>query len=415
MGMDTLTTDAADVARRGDGKSKRGRRIMVVVLIFLFLLLCSASYLLVRLVIPAGEIATSDEAGGITWVRSIYGWGTGPDQQLERPASVAIDGDGSILVPMVSGTAEVYRFRPDGTLQDFFAGSEGDGRVLFPTGVTVGPDNAIYIVQGTQENLLKLSPDGTETLFKLNVATPSAVAVSEDRIVVGAKEGFAILDSEGTPIQVVGTGGTGDDQFDTVSGVALDAAGNVFVVDTYNNRISKYDASGKRLWMVRTGNPGNRQANEGAMSLSTETTAPAAMQTPGAAVLDGNGRLIVIDMLDFSLSVFDPDTGAFLTKYGTFGTEEGKFVYPSGLAYDPQRDWFAIADLGNDRVQIVRIPGSSSSSLVATAKRALTGSLRALFLPLILLLLALVYWVYRKVRERRDEKDALAAGADDSN
>ncbi|MHB1340839.1 MAG: NHL repeat-containing protein [Coriobacteriia bacterium] len=397
---------------RTSAKSKRGRRIMVVVLVFLFLLLCSASYLLFKLVTPAGEIATSDEAGGITWVRSIYGWGPGPDQQLERPASVAIDGDGSILVPTVSGDARVYRFGPDGTFDDSFAGSEGEGRVLFPTGVTVGPDGSIYVVQGTQENLLKLTPDGAETLLKLGVVTPSAVAVADDRIVVGAKEGFAILDLEGTPIRIVGTGGVDDDQFDTVSGIAVDAEGNIFVVDTYNNRISKYDPTGERLWIVRTGNPGNQQANEGAMSLSTETTAPAAMQTPGAAVLDGNGRLVVIDMLDFSMAVFDPADGDFIAKYGTFGTEEGKFVYPSGLAYDPERDWFAIADLGNDRVQIVRIPGSSDPSVLATAKRALSGSLRALFLPLILLLLALAYWVYRKVRARSADTDVIADSID---
>lgn len=382
-------------------RSKRGRRIMVVVLIFLFLLLCSASYLLVRLVTPAGEIATSEEAQGITWVRSIYGWGTGADQQLVRPASVGIASDGSILVPQVSGTAQVYRFNPDGTFDGSFAGSEGDGRVLFPTAVSVGPDGFIYVVQSTQENILKLTPDGQETVLGLDVAEPSSVAVSEDMIVIGAKAGFAILDTEGTPLQIIGSQGFEDDQFDTVSGVAIDDAGDIYVVDTYNNRISKYTRDGERLWIIRTGNPGNQQANEGAMSLNTETDAPAALQTPGAAVIDGAGRLVVLDMLDFSLSVFDPETGEFLAKYGTFGTDEGTFIYPSGLAYDAERDWFAVADLGNDRVQIVRIPGSSDSTVLPTARRALTGSLRALFLPLILLLLALVYWVYRKVRERR--------------
>lgn len=400
----SVTTAEARVHSTKPVKSTRGRRVMIVVLVFLFLLLCSASYLLFKLVTPSGDIATREEAQGITWVRSIYGWGPGADQQLTRPASVAIAGDGSILVPLVTGNAQIYRFGPDGIFQRSFAGSEGEGRVLYPTGVSVGPDGSIYVVQTTQENLIKLTPDGAETVFKINVVKPSAVAVDEDMIVVGAKEGFAILDTEGTPIQVIGTGGFGDDQFDTVSGVAIDDKGDIYIVDTYNNRISKYTPQGERLWMVTTGNPGNRSANEGAMSLVTETDAPAAMQTPGAAVIDGSGRLVVLDMLDFSLAVFDPQTGDFLAKYGTFGTEEGTFVYPSGLAYDAERDWFAVADLGNDRVQIVRLPGSASSTLLPTARRALSGSLRALFLPLILLVMALIYWVYRKAKERRDAR-----------
>jgi DNA-binding beta-propeller fold protein YncE len=201
----------------------------------------------------------------------------------------------------------------------------------------------------------------------------------------------------------VGSEGFEDDQFDTVSGLAIDGDGNIFVVDTYNNRISKYDPNGDRLWIVKTGNPANRAANQGGGSMVVDTDAPAALQTPGAAVLDGAGRLVVVDMLDFSLTVFDPSNGDVIAKYGTYGSEEGTFLYPSGLAYDSQRDWFAVADLGNNRVQIIQLPGSSGSTLLPTARRALTGSLRALFLPLILLVIALVYYIYRRLRDRRSQ------------
>lgn len=403
LAADAATPEAPTPARKG-AKSKQGRRVMIAVLIFLFLLLCSASYLLIKLVTPAGDIATYTEAQGITWVRSIYGWGEGPDEQLQQPASVAIDGDGEILVPSIAGTSQIYRFGSDGTFNDSFFGSEGDGRVLYPTGVAVGPDDSIYVVQGTRGNILKLSPDGTETLLQIDVEEPTSVAVTEDRIIVGSKAGFAILDLAGNPIEIVGSEGFDDGQFDTVSGIAVDEDGNIFVVDTYNNRISKYDPNGERLWIVTTGNPANQSANTGAASMVVETDAPAAMQTPGAAVIDGSGRLVVIDMLDFSLVVFDPDNGDVLGKYGTYGSEEGTFLYPSGLAYDEERDWFAIADLGNNRVQIVQVPGSSTSSnLLPGVRRALAGSLRALFLPLILLVIAFVYWLYRRLRDRRSE------------
>ena len=107
---------------------------MIVLLVFLALLLCSGSYLLLRFVQPAGEIATTEEAQGIDWVRSIYGWGDGPDQQLQNPASVAIDSSGRILVPSVVDTSQIYRFGADGGFVDSFFGNEAEGRVLFPTG-----------------------------------------------------------------------------------------------------------------------------------------------------------------------------------------------------------------------------------------------------------------------------------------
>lgn len=391
---------------RVSNRSQRGRKVMVVLLVFLFLLLCSASYLLLRFVQPAGDIARIEDAQGIEWVRSIYGWGTGSDQQLQQPAAVAFADDGSVLVPQVVGNSQVLRFGSDGNYRESFFGSEGEGRVLFPTGIAVGPDDHIYVIQSTQENLLKLSPDGTETLLKVDIQQPTAVAVSEDRIVVGAKAGFAILDSEGSPIKVVGTEGFDEDQFDTVSGIAIDGDGNIYVVDTYNNRISKYDAEGTRQWLVKTGNPANQAANEGAGSIKVETDAPAALQTPGGAVIDGAGRLVVVDTLDFSLTVFDTEDGAVIAKYGTYGTEEGTFLYPAGLAYDAERDWFAVGDLGNNRVQIVRLPGSSENVVLPAARRALTGSLRALFLPLILLIVGAAYWVYAKLRTKRHDRSA---------
>ncbi len=402
---DTTTAAAVRAEVRPTGvRSGRGRKIMIVLLVFLALLLCSGSYLLLRFVQPAGEIATTEEARGIEWVRSIYGWGDGPGEQLQQPASVAIDSTGRILVPSVVDTSQIYRFGADGGFVDSFFGNEAEGRVLFPTGLAVGPDDSIYVVQGTQGNLLKLTPDGQQTLLQVDVDAPTAIAVTDDRIIVGAKAGFAILDMEGSPIEIIGAQGFEEEQFDTVSGVAVDEDDNIYVVDTYNNRISKYDRNGQRLWIVKTGNPANRAANEGAESMTIETDAPAAMQTPGAAVIDGAGRLVVLDMLDFSLAVFDPDNGDVIAKYGTYGTEEGTFMYPSGLAYDPDRDWFAVADLGNNRVQIVRLPDSSASTVLPSARRALTGSLRALFLPLILLILGLAYWLYRTFRDMRSRR-----------
>ena len=122
--------------------------------------------------------------------------------------------------------------------------------------------------------------------------------------------------------------------------------------------------------------------------------------------MDGAGRVVVIDMYDCCMAVFEPKTGKFIGKYGDVGAEDGQFFYPVSVSYDSGRDWFTVADAFNRRVQIVRIPGSSSGAgnAAAAVGRALAGPLRACLFPLLLLLIAIAaYFIARFVRRRRAE------------
>jgi hypothetical protein len=95
-----------------------------------------------------------------------------------------------------------------------------------------------------------------------------------------------------------------------------------------------------------------------------------------------------------------------IAKYGAPGTIDGQFVYPTSVAYDASHDWFAVADLQNARVQIIRLPGSGGSGL-SGANRALTGPLRACIIPLALLILAILAGIiYRAIRRRKKEAPA---------
>ena len=64
------------------------------------------------------------------------------------------------------------------------------------------------------------------------------------------------FDSNGTFITKWGSEGTGDGQFDSPHGIALDSSGNVYVVDYYNNRIQKFDSNG--TFITRWGSEGDR-------------------------------------------------------------------------------------------------------------------------------------------------------------
>jgi hypothetical protein len=132
------------------------------------------------------------------------------------------------------------------------------------------------------------------------------------------------------------------------------------------------------------------------------------MQLPSGLVWDNAGRIVMIDPFSFAMFVVDPKDGTIVKQYGGYGAQDGQFSYPAAIGYDKARDWFAIADTGNNRVQIVRIPGSGSS-LASRATASLSGPLRACLFPLILILIALGVAIFLRQRRRREEKKAALA------
>lgn len=387
-------------------KSRKGRLILGLILAVLLLLLGLATFLLFRLIDPPGGPAPEADLGGVTWVRSIYGMSLAPQDQFGRTAAAVPGPDGSIYIVDAQHLA-VMRFTPDGRFIEFFRGPANDP-LAAPSRMAVGSDGLMYIVETQQDRVRVLDPEGNDA-GSFNIPRPISVAVSDDRIVVGSVMGFAILDKEGNPVEVIGSRGQADYQFDYVHGVAIAEDGNIFVADSFNNRLSAYDADGNRLWIVRTGKPGNQARMEGGRLTVREVEDQAlrgrdALQLPLGITLDGAGRIVVADMFECTLAVFNSEDGSFVGKFGNVGAEDGKFFYPTSVSYDPQRDWFTVADSLNNRAQVVRIPGSSAGGdIAAAANRAITGPARACAIPLALIILvAAILIISRAGKKRKD-------------
>ena len=385
---------------------KRARRTMVAIVIVVILLLLAATALLFWIAKPVGAVARGEEAGGLEWVRSIYGWGETQDEQLLTPNDVAIAPDGTIWVTD-QARARVVGFNPDGTYKTLLhQGPVGSSQFALemPTSVAVDETGLIYVGELAGDAVTVFSEDN-EVVRQYMVPDVSVVAARDGRVVAGSRAGFIIFDTDGEVIRLVGERGSGDDQFDGVAGITIDDSGTIFVADQYNNRISAYDRDGERQWIREMGLPNNAGMNAG---MSEETTAQAKMALPSRMTIDGAGRLVVADPFDFSLTVIDPATGDLLAKYGAMGSAEGQFTYPNGVSYDAEHDWFAVADSANSRVQIVRLPGSGGEPLAAV-RRSLAGPLRTCISPLLLILAVIVVWAVREAVARRKRRDATEA------
>ncbi len=386
----------------GTVKHSRARRAMAFLMIILFLLLGLSSYLLYNAMhAPTTKSADGQpiDTAGVEWVRSIYGTSDRREDLFGQTQGATPGDDGTIWVTDVKNRSSVTRFAPDGSYLGALESAVASDPISMPSRVAVGPDGRVYICETPSDRIHVLNLDGTDG-GSFSVPQPVSVAVSEDRIAVGAVSGFAVLDKNGKILGVNGTRGKGPDQFDYVHGIAFGPDGSIYVADSYNNRLSAYEPNGKRRWMIRTGAPANSAEMTNNMLTSkvpsdTVLKGSDVLQLPLGLTVDGAGRVVVVDMYECALAVFDPKDGSFIGKYGDVGAEDGQFFYPVSVGYDSTRDWFTVADAFNRRVQIVRIPGSSRGVGGATAAvgRALAGPQRACLLPLLLLLIATVAFV----------------------
>lgn len=148
--------------------------------------------------------------------------------------------------------------------------------------------------------------------------------------------------------------GAGKGQFSLPRGIAQDAAGNFYVVDTGNFRIEKFDPTGK--WLLSFGN--GKGDGDGQFNPINDTGTGTG---PGGIAVDKAGNIYVADTWNHRIQKFDP-TGKFLTKWGSFisladpassgdAARDSKFYGPRGIAIGPDGNVF-VTDTGNKRVSV---------------------------------------------------------------
>ena len=153
------------------------------------------------------------------------------------------------------------------------------------------------------------------------------------------------FDAQGNYLGSLGRRGSGPGQLNEPWSVAVDAQGFIYVADTWNHRIQKYapDFSFVSGW----GTPSSRP-----------DAGPLDFFGPRDIVITADGSLWVTDTGNRRLLKFAPD-GRPLDVLGRSGSGPSEFAEPVGLALDRAGNMY-VADAWNGRVQRLS-PGSSAA------------------------------------------------------
>jgi sugar lactone lactonase YvrE len=237
------------------------------------------NHLVRRVDVRTGEVSTLAGDTRSSGNRSGQADGQGGDASFDTPTDIARDRDGNLYVADTGNNA-IRKLTPQGlvsTLADNTTAGPG-ARFDMPVALAVDGGGNVYVANAQGHHVLKVTPAG-------------AVSV--------------LAGLQGQPGFVDGTGAAA--RFSAPSGIAVDAAGNVFVADHLNRAVRRITPAGQ----------------VGTLAGSPERL---------AGFVDGTGAA-------------------------------ARFDGPVGLAIDPRSGALHVADPGNDAVRVVSMSGQVGTAV----------------------------------------------------
>jgi tripartite motif-containing protein 71 len=270
---------------------------------------------------------------------------------LRFPEAVAVDTQGNVYVADQLSYV-VQKFTAAGVFETEW-GSFGGGHGQFGPigGLATDAAGNVYVVDSSHNRIEKFDPNGAfitqwghkgSEPGRFNFGSSQdytkppggGIAVAGNFVYVADSGNNRIqrFDLEGGEGMEWGTKGSGPGQFTYPRGVAANAS-EVLVADDDNHRIEKFDPSG--AYQSAAGSQG---------------TGPGQFAFPYGVALDAAGNVYVADDLGHRVVKLNPELG-FLGAWGGYGTKPGQLAFPRAIASDPAGDNY-VANTANDRVEV---------------------------------------------------------------
>jgi hypothetical protein len=296
------------------------------------------------LVFPPGSMPASRVYGQLGMFTSLTANNGGISaNSLCNPTGVAFDSANNVYIAdgcnnrvLVYASGSTTAFLVFGQLGNFTSGVVNNGGMSasslnHPAGVAVDSASNVYIADESNNRVLVYAP-GSTTAFRVFGQLGSFMA---------ANIGSASANSLFLP-----------------AGVAFDSANNVYIEDRGNNRVLVYAFGSTTAFRVygQLGSFTSVAANNGGITASS-------LSSPQALAVDSAGNVYIIDQGNNRVLVYAPGSTTAIRVIGQLGSFTGGtpnlggisanfFLSPEGVAFDNASNLY-IADMGNNRVLVM--------------------------------------------------------------
>ena len=254
---------------------------------------------------------------------------------LNRLYGVAINSKGRIIVTE-DGSHQVSVYdREWRKIRSFGGKGKGDGQFNEPKFVTVDGDDNIYVADNSNHCIQKFTSDGVFIASvgsygdgQLQFTFPQGVGYNKvnGKIYVSSFHKIQILNTDLTFHATFGMEGEGDGEFSTPFGISFDTAGNVLVVDFWNNCVQVFTADGKFTHKLDN------------------------LNNPRGIVVDHSTGVVYVTDRSGRVSMFTA-TGQYIRSFGSKGSGDGQLKDCIDIAIDKDQN-ILVADGGNNRLQM---------------------------------------------------------------
>jgi DNA-binding beta-propeller fold protein YncE len=290
-------------------------------------------------------VSDADLKADTTFSQGLAAFLTGeriPEGRIAEPMGLAVsdDGDRLYVSDLLQHVVFVFDFKAK-TLSKI----EG---ITAPGGVALDGKENVYVADSEKKSI---SVYGRDLKYRREFGDPSlekplglAIDRANGRLYVvdtGTREAkeqnVKIFDLEGKRIGAIGGApGGGFGQFSYPTMIAVDDKGNVYVSDTLNSRVQKFDSQGNFV-----------------TSFGQLGTAWGEFDKPKGVALDSFGNLYVVDSGWSNVQIFNPK-GQVLIFFGGRGPVPGMMKNPISIAIDKQNRIY-VGDYLNHRIGVYEL------------------------------------------------------------
>jgi len=363
----------------------------------------------IRAITSAGLVSTfAGVAGGAGNVEGLLN-----AARLNAPRGVAVSSAGTVYVADYNNCT-IRAITPGGVTTTFAGavaasqanacgsvnGTGPEAKFMFPSGVAVDSSGNVFVADTTNNVIRRITPAGVTTTFAGTFGTqgsddgtgaaarfnvPQGLAINAQNTLYVADTGNHVIraiTSAGVVTTLAGTAGLtgstegtgGAARFLSPTGVAVDAAGTVYVADSGNHRIRKVTSAGVVTLL---------SGSSSGLTDSAGTTAR--FNSPQGVAVTAAGEVYVADTGNSAIRRVATDgvtstvsaTGV-LAGYADGTAAGARFTSPYALAFDAAGNLY-VSDSGNHAIRVGMVSAAAPAITTSPASVAVNEAGTATF------------------------------------